>query len=479
MILTVLFAAQRWGTHRVGKMFGPVMILWFGTLTLTGLPQIVAHPAILRGLSPTYIVTFVGAHPFTAFIAMGAIVLAITGAEALYADMGHFGRAPIRRSWFFVVFPALTVNYLGQAALILDRPAAVQNPFYLLVPGWARVPLVMLATLATVIASQAVISGAFSVSRQAVRLGFLPHLSVRQTSSRESGQIYVPAVNWLLFAGVLVLMFGFRSSARLATAYGVAVTGTLLITTVLFLLVARAVWRWAPWKLGVAGLGFGGLEVTFFAANLTKITHGGWLPLVIALTIFTVMTTWQRGREIVTARRMDLEGSLDGFINDLHEHPVARVPGTAVFPHLSKDTTPLALRANVAFNQVLHEHVVIVTVQAENVPHVRAEERLWIDNLGDLHDGIVHLTARLGFQDSQNIPAILRSARDKGDELDIDPDTAFYFLSRITVQRGPSAVMPTWRKRLFIGLAHNAASPADYFHLPAHRTVVMGSRVDL
>jgi len=289
----------------------------------------------------------------------------------------------------------------------------------------------------------------------------------------------VPAVNWLLFAGVLVLMFGFGSSTRLATAYGVAVTGTLLITTALFLIVARAVWRWATWKLVAASVVFGGVEVTFFAANLTKIAHGGWLPLLIAATIFTVMTTWQRGRQIVTARRVELEGPLSQFLDDLHQHPVARVTGTAVFPHLSKDTTPLALRANLAYNQVLHERVVIVTVESENVPHVRPSQRLSVDDLGDPDDGIVHLTARYGFQDDQDIPEILRSARDQGDELDIDPDTAFYFLSQITIQRGDDHTLPTWRKKLFLGLAHNAASAANYFHLPEDRTVVMGAHVDL
>jgi KUP system potassium uptake protein len=479
VILTVLFAAQRWGAHRVGRLFGPVMIAWFGCLAAAGLPKIVAYPDILRGLSPTYIVSFVAAHPYTTFIAMGAVVLAITGAEALYADMGHFGRSPIRRAWFLLVFPALTLNYLGQGALILHDRHAVQNPFYLLLPGWARVPMVALAALATVIASQAVISGAYSVSRQAVRLGFLPHLTVRQTSARESGQIYVPAVNWLLFIGVLVLMFGFRSSSRLATAYGLAVTGTLLITTTLFLIVVKAAWNWPVWKLVLAGVVFGGAEVTFFAANLTKVVHGGWLPLLIAALVFTVMTTWQRGRDIVTARRVELEGPLPMFIDEVRTTKVQRVPGTAVFPHLSKDTTPLALRANVSYNQVLHEHVVIVTVKSENVPHVRGDERLTIDNLGDHTDGIVHLTASYGFQDDPDIPQILRSASGEGDELEIDADEACYFLSRITLTRGGDRALSAWRKRLFLGLAHNAASPADYFDLPGDRTVVMGFHVEL
>ena len=484
VILAVLFVTQRWGTHRIGRVFGPLMIVWFVTLAVMGVPEIAKHPGILRGLSPTYIVSFVVAHPYSTFIAMGAVVLAITGAEALYADMGHFGRPPIRRAWFWLVFPALTLNYLGQGALILHSPTAIRNPFYLLAPGWFRLPLVVLATFATVIASQAVISGAFSVSRQAVRLGFLPHLTIRQTSTRESGQIYVPAVNWLLFAGVLVLMFGFRSSNKLATAYGVAVTGTLLITTALFLVVARTSWHWPVWKLVLAGVVFGGVEGVFFAANLTKIVHGGWLPLSIATAIFLVMTTWQRGREIVTERRLKREGPLTDFLDEVHARRISRVPGTAIFPHLSKDTTPLALRANLAYNQVLHQQVVIVTVQPETVPYYPAADRLTIDHLGDPSDGIVHITARTGFQDPQDIPEILRDASrsDVGVgelALDIDPDTAFYFLSRISIQPGRDHAMAGWRQRVFIFLAHNAASPAAYFHLPESRTVVMGSQIDL
>ena len=486
VILSVLFAVQRWGTHLVGRLFGPVMVVWFLVLAITGLPHIVAHPGILRGLSPTYVGTFVADHPFTAFIAMGAVVLAITGAEALYADMGHFGRPPIRASWFALVFPALVINYLGQGALILDKPTSVSNPFYLLTPTWARIPMVVLATFATVIASQAVISGAFSVSRQAVRLGFLPHLTVRHTSTRESGQIYVPAVNWLLFGGVLVLMVTFRSSNKLATAYGLAVTGTLLLTTTLFLILARSAWKWATWRLVLVAVVFGGVELTFFAANLTKVVHGGWLPLLIAVVVVTVMMTWQRGRRIITRRRIDLEGPLPEFVEELRSTSLERVPGTAVFPHPTKETTPLALRANVRFNHVVHERVVIVTVQSENVPHIPMEERLAVDELGYSDDGIVHLMMRFGFQDEQDIPEMLGHARGLSPELDVDVDEASYFLSRITIERATGQAhvdkrdrMSTWRKRLFVGLSHNAASPAAYFCLPVDRTVVMASRVEL
>jgi KUP system potassium uptake protein len=478
-ILALLFAAQRWGTHRVGRLFGPVMVIWFVTLAVLGLPHIIARPGVLVGLSPTYVVSFVADHPYTAFIAMGAVVLVITGAEALYADMGHFGRRPIRVAWFAMVFPALIINYLGQAALILDDPRAVTNPFYLLAPSWAQLPLVVLATLATVIASQAVISGAFSVSRQAVRLGFLPHLTVRQTSTKESGQIYVPAVNWLLFGGVLVLIVTFRSSASLATAYGLAVTGTLLLTTTLFFMYAAAAWHWTRWKLVLAAVIFGGVELIYLGANLTKVTHGGWLPLLIAAIVATVMTTWQRGRRIITARRVELEGPLPEFIERLHAKGIARVPGTAVFPHPTNRTAPLALRANVEFNHVLHERVVIISVTSENVPHVPHAEQLTIDELGHTDDGIVHLSARFGFQDEWDIPAVLGQAGGLSSELDLDPDNAYYFLSHITLERSRRPGMATWRKRLFIGLSHNAATPATYFKLPLHRTVVMGSRIEL
>ncbi len=478
-ILSVLFVVQRWGTHLVGRLFGPVMVLWFVCIAAIGAPQIVRAPGILRSMSPTYLISFIAVHPYISFIAMGAVVLVITGAEALYADMGHFGRAPIRCAWFAVVFPALIIDYMGQGALILDRPSAVASPFFLMVPHWARVPMVALATLATVIASQAVISGAFSVSRQAVRLGFLPHLNVRHTSTKESGQIYVPAVNWLLFGGVLLIMVSFRSSEKLATAYGLAVTGTLVLTTSLFLIVAAAVWHWARWQLVLTGVVFLGVEITYFSANLTKVVHGGWLPLVIAAAVITVMTTWQQGRRIVTGRREDLEGPLDDFVEDVRTRQLTRVPGAAVFPHPTSETTPLALRANAEFNHVLHEHVVIISVKSENIPYVHADDRFTFDDLGYRDDGIVHLTVRYGFQDEQDVPAAIGAARGLSPELDVDPDDAHYFLSRITIHPSDRPGMNRWRKKLFIGLAHNAANPADYFLLPDERTVVMGSHIEL
>jgi KUP system potassium uptake protein len=480
VILAGLFAVQRWGTGRVGALFGPVMIVWFTVLAVAGIGGITRHPSVVEGLSPTFGAEFVVAHPYIAFVAIGAVVLVITGAEALYADMGHFGRRPIARAWFLAVFPALVLNYLGQAALIVDRPQSVENPFFLLLPSWGRIPMVLLATMATVIASQAVISGAFSVTRQAVQLGFLPPVTIRQTSKREGGQVYLPLVNAALFVGVLALMLTFGSSARLATAYGVAVTGALLIDTVLLLVVARAWWGWRPWQLAVAAVAFGGVELAFFAGNLVKVAHGGWLPLLIATCVFTVMTTWQAGRRVVSANRARREGPLREFVSAMHEHSVPRVPGTAIFPHPSKETTPLALRANVEHNHVLHERVVIVSARSDTAPFVDPADRLQMDDLDYDDDGIFHLTLRYGFSEVPDIPTALREACAAGDlDVAVDPDSASYFLSRATLRVTRAPGMARWRKALFVALAHNAANPADYFALPTERTVVMGTHVDV
>ena len=479
-ILVLLFLVQRFGTHRVGRFFGPIMVLWFAVIDLLGIPWIVQKPGILLALSPTSAIAFFVDRPLLAFVAMGAVVLAITGAEALYADMGHFGRPAISKAWFFVVFPALTLNYLGQGALILSRPDAVSNPFFIMAPGWSQIPLVVLATVATVIASQSVISGAFSMARQAVQLGLLPILTVRHTSKEESGQIYVPGINWILLAGVLILTVTFGSSQSLATAYGLAVTGTLLLTTSLFLVLAGAAWHWKWWQLTLVGVVFGGLELVFLAGNLTKVVHGGWLPLLLGALVVTVMLTWQRGRRVVTSRRVEMEGSMAEFVTELREGGTAvRVPGIAVFPHPSKETVPLALRANFEFNGVVHEHVVVVTVLPQNVPHVPRNERLGVDSLDHTDDGIVHLTVRFGFQDDQDIPGALRDAFMLTSELEVDPEAAFYYLSRVSIELGTGEGLPRWQKMLFIGLAHNAASPAVYFRLPVERTVVMGTRVQL
>jgi KUP system potassium uptake protein len=481
VILTLLFAVQRFGTGRVGALFGPVMLVWFAVLAAAGVAGLVAHPGVLKGLSPTYAIGFVVGHPGIAFIAMGAIVLVITGAEALYADMGHFGRSPILRGWFFVVFPALTLNYLGQASLIISDPGAVSSPFFLLFPDWARLPMVLLATAATVIASQAVITGAFSLSRQAVQLGLLPPVTVRQTSKHEGGQIYLPGVNAALFVGVLVVMLTFGSAERLATAYGVSVTGALVIDTLLMLLVARVLWHWRPWQLALAAVAFGGLELTFLAANLSKVAHGGWLPLLIAVVVFTLMTTWRRGREIVSGNRREQEGSLMEFVDDLYARGLPRVPGTAVFPHPGKESTPLALRANVEHNKILHEDVLIVSASSANVPHVPVADRFEVDHLGHEDDRITHLSVRFGFSDEPNLPEALAQACETGalPRGTIRVQEASFFLSRGPIRRTKTKGMAQWRKILFLRLAHNAADPAAYFGLPVDRTVTMGSPVEV
>ena len=474
-IITALFLVQRYGTDRVGKAFGPVMVVWFLVVGLLGVPHIATDPAVLGALSPHHAVLFFVNHPFIAFIAMGAAVLAITGAEALYADMGHFGRSPITRAWFWLVFPSLTLNYLGQAQVVLNDPTTAKNPFFNLAPSWAQLPLVILATMATVIASQSVISGAFSVSRQAERLGYLPRLTVRQTSERTGGQIYVPVVNWLLFGGVVLLLVTFQRSERLAAAYGLAVTATLLLTTALFCVYARAVYRWGWWRIGALVLVFGVLEFLFFAANLLKVAHGGWLPLVIATVIGTTMLTWRRGTTLVTERRTKLEGSIDTVLEHIRDLDVHHVPGTAVFLHPNKATVPLALRENFRVNRVLHDEVFIVSTVSANVPHVPIEERVEIDDLGDPYDHVTHLTLRFGFSDDQDVPEALRAAAAL--DVPIDVDRCYYFLSRITLQRSDRPGMSNWRKRIFIGLAHNAANPADYFRLPIDRVVIMGAQV--
>ncbi|MGD8167287.1 potassium transporter Kup [Herbiconiux sp. P16] len=481
VILTALFAFQRHGTGKVGRFFGPVMLLWFVVIAAAGVPMIVQNPAVLAGLSPSYAVVFVVAHPVIAFVAMGAVVLVITGAEALYADMGHFGRPPIRRAWFAVVFPALVLNYLGQAALILGDPGARSNPFFLLFPDWARLPVVVLATAATVIASQAVISGAFSLTRQAIQLGLLPPLTVRHTSEKEGGQIYLPAVNALLFVGVMAVMLVFRSSTALATAYGVSVTGALLVDTILLLIVAPRLWKWGPLKIGIAAVVFGGLEVTFLSANLSKVLHGGWMPLIVAAAVIVVMTTWRRGRELVIMGRIQKEGSLPEFIDAVHEQKVVRVPGVAIFLHPNRDSTPLALRANVERNNVLHKRVIIVTVVIENVPHVDPKKAFEYNDLGYSGDGIDHVKVRFGFSDTPNIPRALRRACSLG-VLDLrakQMESASYFVSRGAIRTTRAPGMSRWRKALFVGLAQNAANPAARFGLPSSRTVTMGSDIDI
>ncbi len=480
-ILTALFAVEQWGTDRIAHLFGPVMLVWFATLALAGLRLVARQPAILKGLSPAYATSFIVHQRWVALVAMGAVVLCVTGAEALYADMGHFGRAPIRLAWFALVFLALTLNYLGQGGLILAHPHATSNPFYLLFPSWSRAPMVVLAGAATVIASQAVISGAYSLTSQAIRLGFLPRVTIRHTSSEEAGQIYIPLVNWALFAAVVTLTLAFGSSTRLAGAYGVAVTGTFITTTILFLAVARERWHWARWKVAVFGIVYLGLETTFFIANLPKVPHGGWVTLVIAAIMFTLMSTWQRGSRIVAKKRARSEGSLRGFLEELHgkESHVVRVPGTAIYPDGSSATVPLALRASVDRLGVLEESVVIVCAESVNSPHVEPDEQVRVDDLGSREDGIALVTARFGFQDAQDVPAALQRAIDDGLEGDVDLDHASYLLSRTRIAVTNEPEMPLWRKRLFVILARTEVDPADDMCLPGERTVVIASQVTL
>ena len=480
VVLTVLFAVQRFGTGAVGRLFGPVMCLWFGALAIAGLAKLIEDPSIVAALSPTYFVSFFASNGVVAFLALGGVVLAVTGVEALYADMGHFGRSPIRRAWFFLVFPALTLNYMGQGTLILQSPQAVSDPFYLLVPGWAQIPMVLLATAATVIASQAVISGAFSVTRQALQLGFLPWLRIRHTS-REEGQIYSPAVNGGLFVAVVGLVIGFGSSSALASAYGIAVTGTLAIDTILFFVVVRALWHRPVWMVVLGGLGFLVVDLAFLGANLPKVPSGGWFPLVVAVVVFTVLMTWRKGRRILTPRRHEKEGQLDDFVEEIRamDPPIYRAPGTAIFLHGGKETTPLALRDNVDYNRVLHESAVIVSIDMASTPHVRRSERLSVDCLGYEDDGISHMTLRFGFREETDVPKALREFDGDRLETDLDLEHANYFVSKMTIVCTDAKGMSGWRKKLFAATSHAADSPSEFFHLPNDRIVTLGSHIEL
>ncbi|MEJ8655559.1 KUP/HAK/KT family potassium transporter [Streptomyces sp. MS1.AVA.4] len=408
-------------------------------------------------------------------------MLAVTGAEALYADMGHFGRRPISRAWMFLVFPACVLSYLGQGALILADPANVSSPFFLLVPDWGRLPMVLLATAATVIASQAVITGAYSVASQAARLGYLPRLRITHTSESAMGQIYVPWINWLLMVSVLTLVFAFRSSTALAFAFGMAVTGTITITTLLFFYVARAKWGTPMWLIGIGATALMSVDLLFVAANLTKFVHGAWLPLLIGLVAFTIMTTWQRGRAIVTEERTEHEGSLHEFIEELRSGKARarHVPGTAVFLNRGKQTVPLAMRANVDHNHVRHEHVVILSLETEPVPRVPENRRIDVDDLGYADDGIIHVTARFGYMETPDVPRALSMLDPAMTEGALHLDQASYFLSKIELQRGKAPTMAPWRKRLFIATSYITADAAEHFGLPRNQTVIMGSRIEV
>jgi KUP system potassium uptake protein len=479
-ILISLFFLQRRGSGAIGWLFGPVILVWFVAIGLLGLKEVVKEPAVLQSLSPTWGARFLVDNGVAGFLTLGGVVLAVTGAEALYADRGHFGAAPIRMGWFVVALPALLLNYLGQGVLILNDPSAARNPFYLMAPNWAQYPLLILATAATIIASQAAISGSFSVARQAVQLGFLPRIAIRHPSKLE-GQIYVPLVNWGLCVGVVALTVIFRSADKLGDIYGVAVTGTFILNTVLFLAVARFLWGTSKRRLVPVAVLFLTVEIAFFAANIAKIEHGAWLSLAIALVLSVVMINWRRGHEIVTRNRAAKEGSLDEFLCELpaKEPPLVRVPGVAVFLNPNKETTPLALRAEVEYTNTFHKRVLIVSVDPVTIPHVDDDERFDVERLGG-RVGVTHVTARIGYHEKLNVPILLRLARNRGLlEKSLDLEHASYFLSRITIAPTDAPPLRPWRKRLFIAMARNAASPIEAFRLPSERTVSVSSQVEL
>jgi len=480
-ILIGLFVLQRYGSGTIGWLFGPVIVVWFVAIGLIGLKEVLKDPAVLQGLSPSWGVRFLIDHGVSGYLVLGGVVLAVTGAEALYADRGHFGAMPIRIGWLGVAFPALMLNYLGQAAMILHRPSTAENPFFLMAPGWSRYPMLFLATAATIIASQAAISGSFSVARQAVQLGFLPRLKVLHTSTTE-GQIYVPIVNWGLCIGVVVLTLVFRSADKLGDIYGVAVTGTFILNTLLFVAVARLLWGTAKRRIVPVAALFLIVETTFFSANIAKIEHGAWLPLVIGLAISLVMINWRRGQVVVTRNRIAKEGSLNEFLNTLPEQepPLVRLPGVAVFLNPSRDTTPLALHAQVEHTHTLHKTVLIVSIETVSIPHVDDHDRFAVDKLGPRGFNIRHVTIRDGYHDELNVPGLLHECRKQGLlERNLDLEHASYFVSRITITPTPARPLRAWRKGLFIAMARNAASPIDHFGLPSDRTVVMGSQIAL
>jgi KUP system potassium uptake protein len=485
-ILLGLFVLQRFGSGTIGWMFGPVILVWFTAIGVLGLSELVKDPAVLQGLSPTWAVRFMIDHGAAGYLVLGGVVLAVTGAEALYADRGHFGAAPIRVGWFGIAFPALMLNYLGQAAFILHHPTLAKdtstfNPFYQMAPRWALWPMVILAAVATVIASQAAISGSFSVAKQAVQLGFLPRLRVLHTSTME-GQIYVPIINWALCIGVIALTLVFRSATKLGDIYGVAVTGTFILNTILFLAVARWLWGTRKRKLAPVAALFLTVEVAFFSANIAKIEHGAWLSLVIGLLISIVMINWRRGQEIVTRNRVAQEGPLNDFLDGLASRrpPLTRVPGVAVFLCRDMHTTPLALRADVEYTHTLHEKVVIVSVDTVSIPHVELFDRCAVEVLGHGLFKVFHLTIRIGYHDELNVPDALALARKQGLlERNLDLEHASYFVSRITIAPSNAPGMQPWRKKLFIAMARNASSPIEHFGLPGDRTLLLGSQVAL
>ena len=473
-ILFALFAVQKHGTSGIGKFFGPITLIWFLTIALLGVSQIVTHPEILKAISPHYAVNFMWANPGTTFVILGAVVLCVTGAEALYADLGHFGKKPIRLAWFSVVMPCLVLNYFGQGALLLRNPAAVKNPFYLMAPDWALLPLVGLATAATVIASQALITGAFSVTKQAIQMGYLPRLRILHTSVRETGQIYMPFINWGLFAVIVLAVVMFRSSSNLAAAYGLAVTADMLITTILTFFVIRHGWKYPLW-LCVAATGiFFIVDFAFFASNLMKLFAGGWFPLVIGGVVFTLMMTWKQGRQILNEKMRVDAIDLPSFLSAVFVSPPARVEGTAVFLTAEPGTVPNALLHNLKHNKVLHAQNLFVTVRNHEVPWIGMNKRLEVESLG--HD-CWQVIVNYGFKNDLDLPKALHQIKDRGCEL--ETMNTSYFLSRDMVVPTIGGGMAVWREKLFAQMHHNASGAADFLNLPNNAVVELGSKVEI
>ena len=472
-ILVGLFAIQKRGTQLVGNLFGPVMLVYFFVLAALGVANILQRPEVLMALSPQWIAQFVAHNPRGAFLALGSVVLAVTGAEALYADMGHFGRRPIGMAWLWLVFPCLLLNYLGQCALLLSHPGAVDSPFFKLAPEMLRLPLVVLATLATIIASQAVISGAFSVTHQAIQLGFMPRMKTAHTSASEAGQIYLPAVNWALLILVLMLVLGFGASARLAGAYGIAVTGTMLITTLMLAVLALRVWRIRlAYALPMLALFFS-VDFAYFISNLTKIESGGWVPLALGLAVFTMLTTWSRGRTLLRQSLAEDGLPLEIFARSA-KSSAQRVPGTAVFLVAHKTGVPSALLHNIKHNKIIHERVVILTVLTEEVPHVAPAERFAVVEVGQ---GFWRLVIRFGFLDNSDVPAALKMVTGCGGPFDMMKTS--FFLSRQTLVAAAKPGMALWREKLFAWMMRNATSAMEFFQLPVNRVVELGTQVEM
>lgn len=473
-VIALLFWMQSKGTAVVGAFFGPVMLLWFSTLAVLGIINILHEPLVLQALNPAYGFQFFMANPWLAFITLGSVVLAVTGGEALYADMGHFGRRPIRLAWFGFVLPALVINYFGQGALILHNADAIKNPFYLLAPEWMLYPLIVLATLATVIASQAVISGAFSVSRQALQLGFLPRMQILHTSEKQEGQIYMPRINWIMMAGVMALVLGFRSSGNLAAAYGIAVTGDMVITTLLAGVVFHSLWGWNWLRTGLLVGLFLIIDLAFFSANILKIPDGGWVPLLIGIIILTLMTTWKTGRSLLLNRMKDDAMELVPFISALGSYPPTRVEGNAVFMTQNLHGVPHAMLHNLKHNKVLHEKVILLAVRIEDIPYVTQENRVHVEKLP--HE-FYRVSVHYGFMDDPDLPRDLELCAAQGLELDT-MDTSF-FIGKEALITERNAEMAYWRKKLFIGMFRNAESATSYFRLPPNRVVELGAQVTI